>query len=305
MAKKLILGIHGIGNKPPKEQLRQWWIKSVNDGLSGIDSSGMDYDLEIIYWADFFYGTPLDPSVEDRKDPLYVKRPYAPPVYIARKWEAHELRKRILDHIEQGLDRIFYDETQFFDYNSIADRILSRLSRDMNNYYHEKCIKSGFRDLSASEAVRAHAAACLREYEGRDIMLIGHSMGAVVAYDTLTLAAPDLKIDTLVTMGAPLGLPLIVNKICAERRLDFEKKRKCPGVENVSSAWYNLSDLYDRVAVKYSLRDVFGANALGVAPEDIVVKNTYEYKGRKNRHKSYGYLRTLEMAEIIRMFILS
>jgi hypothetical protein len=35
---------------------------------------------------------------------------------------------------------------------------------------------------------------------------------------------------------------------------------------------------------------------------DKVVYNNYEYNGKKNPHKIYGYLRTPELAEIIHAF---
>ncbi len=31
--KKIIIGIHGIGNKPPAKILRKWWLNSIYEGL--------------------------------------------------------------------------------------------------------------------------------------------------------------------------------------------------------------------------------------------------------------------------------
>ena len=51
------------------------------------------------------------------------------------------------------------------------------------------------------------------------------------------------------------------------------------------------------------LNDDFEENAAHLRPKDKIVFNDYEYGGIKNPHKSYGYLRTLEMAEIIDDFL--
>jgi len=29
---KIIIGIHGIGNKPPEDILRNWWLDSILEG---------------------------------------------------------------------------------------------------------------------------------------------------------------------------------------------------------------------------------------------------------------------------------
>jgi hypothetical protein len=69
--------------------------------------------------------------------------------------------------------------------------------------------------------------------------------------------------------------------------------------ENITNCWYNLSDLRDRVAINYNLADDYDPNSAGLSIIDKQVSNTYEYDGVSNPHKSYGYLRTPEMSEII------
>ena len=49
--------------------------------------------------------------------------------------------------------------------------------------------------------------------------------------------------------------------------------------------------------------DDFKANSLNVRPVDKIVYNDYECMGEKNAHKSYGYLRKAEMAQIIADFL--
>ena len=73
--------------------------------------------------------------------------------------------------------------------------------------------------------------------------------------------------------------------------------------ENIVHSWYNLTDLRDRVALNYNLADDYQPNSNGISVIDKQVLNTYEYQGLINPHKSYGYLRTPQMAEIIYTFL--
>jgi phosphoribosylpyrophosphate synthetase len=61
--------------------------------------------------------------------------------------------------------------------------------------------------------------------------------------------------------------------------------------------------MHDRIAANYILADDFNVNSNNIGIEDIQVTNTYEIKGEKNPHKSYGYLRTPEMANLIYQFL--
>ena len=40
-----------------------------------------------------------------------------------------------------------------------------------------------------------------------------------------------------------------------------------------------------------------------VSPVDYIVSNNYQFREKQNPHSSFGYLRTPEMAQIVREFI--
>ena len=53
---KIIIGIHGLSNKPEKSQLKEWWKAAMLEGLeknAGISLSELPF--ESIYWADVTY----------------------------------------------------------------------------------------------------------------------------------------------------------------------------------------------------------------------------------------------------------
>lgn len=300
--RKIIIGIHGIGNKPPKPLLKKWWIKSINEGLKAIGYTGMSYNFELIYWADFIHPKPQNSKVKDKKKPLYIERPYTPAKYFPEKWEPSKIRKKILDHIEKGLDKIFLEQ-HIINFDSIADLIIRRLYSDIDIYYNQRYFKKPKSGFSAKDAIRQRLVKTLKKYKKREILLIAHSMGSVVAYDVLTQVVPDIRINTFMTMGSPLGLPVIMKKIFLEQDKDYTKEKNAAVPENIYRRWYNFSDLHDKIAVNYALDDDFRENSSGIKPVDEIVWNTYEYNGVKNPHKSFGYLRTREAAEAIHDFL--
>jgi len=128
-------------------------------------------------------------------------------------------------------------------------------------------------------------------------------MGSIVAYDVLTQICPDIKIDTLITIGSPLGLPFVVSRIVTEQKKNTGKEATAKTPENIKHEWYNYADLNDSVALDYTLSDDYGKNSNGIGARDIQVQNDYEYLGNKNPHKSYGYLRTPELIETVYSFL--
>jgi hypothetical protein len=133
-------------------------------------------------------------------------------------------------------------------------------------------------------------------------MLIAHSMGAIIAFDVLSFINQKAKINTLVTMGAPLGAPFVISRIAAHSKSTYGKIRiQTP--ESVYNNWFNFSDIRDNIAFDYKLGDDFDANSHGVKCIDKLVTNTYVMNGVANPHKSYGYLRTPEFIDVLVKFL--
>lgn len=84
---------------------------------------------------------------------------------------------------------------------------------------------------------------------GRDTaVVIGHSLGSVVAYEALC-THPDVRVQAFVTLGSPLGI----------RNLVFDRLVPAPGrwPGNVPT-WTNVADAGDVVALVKDLRPLFG-----------------------------------------------
>ncbi|MGW2896677.1 alpha/beta hydrolase [Streptomyces sp. NPDC001212] len=149
----------------------------------------------------------------------------------------------------------------------VAERFLLGLLRQVRRYFTD-------------DTVRARATAAVGARIGSDTtVLVGHSLGSVVAYESLC-AHPDWPVRTLVTLGSPLGMPTLV----------FDRLRPAPvagrgqwpvGLER----WSNLADRHDVVASVKELSGLFGPHRpnpvpTGVKPgaalRDIAVDNGWK-----------------------------
>jgi hypothetical protein len=299
---KIILGIHGLGNKPPKRLLERWWKDSLKEGLRGIGRPRRFVRFRLVYWAHCLHPYPLDPNVRDKKHPLYIANPYIR-ARIGSKKRRSTLTKKVLDYIRRQLRKIMINEDLSINYTAVTDLIIRRYFSDLDIYYCKQCHDRNHCMRPAKEVIREELARMLRKYRRRDILLIGHSMGSIIAYDVLTYSVPDVSIHTLVTMGSPLGLPPIMIKILAEQGKKPKKHITSPTPENITTAWYNFADLRDRVATDYTLSDDYTSNSRHVRSVDTIVFNNYEHKGNSNPHTVYGYLRTPELAHVIDGFL--
>jgi hypothetical protein len=279
----VIIGIHGLANKPPVDEKTRWWRDAITEGLSrneGLD--GATFTFGFVYWADLRYETPL---AGDAVTEPYRPQPASEPLHGAE--DAPSLTGQdVLATLYAGIDRV----EEMTGITLVDDLILEHRFDDLWHYHGERAF--------AAE-VRARLSERLAECRGHRILLVAHSMGSVIAYDVLRLLerdAPDLRVDHLVTVGSPLGLAKVKMKIESE----FGATRVPNNVKN----WTNLADGNDIVTVTGTLADDYAPSDTGVVLDDHRVVNDYRRPtGEANHHKSYGYLRTPEFSRIARGFL--
>lgn len=299
----VIIEIHGLGNKPPKNLLERWWERAMMEGLKSNDYQVSLPKHEMVYWADILYDKPLNQFEKDVKSPYYLDEIYVrrPKLFVREK---HDTRKKVLSFVNRQLNKFFLNSDMSLNYSFITDAILGNYFKDLQTYYKEE---SGADEVYANkikETIRLRLLKVLEKYKEDDIMIVAHSMGSIIAYDVLSFLADHIPVHTFVTIGSPLGLPIVVSKIAEEQRVRKNGERLIVSPPNVKR-WYNFSDILDKVALNYELADDFAENKLGVKPIDYMVENNYQINEVSNPHKSYGYLRTPEFAKILNEFILS
>src|SRR3990172_2364239 len=188
----VVIGIHGLGNKPPKELLEKWWKTSLGEGLANLGYKRTPFSFELVYWADLVHASPLDPDVTNKKSDVYLNDRYIPGKQGSYDgFSPNWIKKKLLDKLEKGIDTIFFQEKSFINYDKIADLVIRGLFKDLNLYYHHVCAVPKCKGLRARDAIRARLSDVLEKYRNRDILLIAHSMGTIIAYDVLTQAVPD------------------------------------------------------------------------------------------------------------------
>jgi len=300
---KIIIGVHGLGNKPDANTLEKWWLESILDGLKYDHRTEHRFNFELAYWANLLHSVPLHPEITDPDDPLYIEDPYFPGMTEDTSEKPSELRKKILHILGDQLENIILKKDLTINFSSVNDFVINHFFKDLAIYYdtfHEEHATS---DLEMKQLVREQLANVLLKNRKKKIFLIAHSMGSIIAYDVLTQLTDDVEIDTLVTLGSPLGVPIIRSKIAAEHAREDDQSVVLKTPENVTRRWYNLVDIRDKIAIYYQLSDGFEANSHNVRVMDLIVTNGYQFRGEKNPHKSYGYLRTPDMAEIFDNFL--
>jgi len=299
---KVIIGVHGLGNKSPQKVLSEWWISSIKEGFRNAGYQTPAFRFEMVYWADITHPVPLDPDETDEKSPYYLESPYVPAKPHKEKAPS-ERKLKFLNYLEKEMDKIFLNEDMSVNYSSLTDEIMKRYFNDLDIYYKSTLKDKNNNEIPAKTLIRDRLKEVLLKHKGKDILLIGHSMGSIISYDVLSNPEMKVNIDTLVTIGSPLGLPVIMSKIAAEQKERNKDVISVNTPQPVKRNWFNFSDLHDKVAINYNLSDDYGDNAGEVHVIDKIVYNDYECYGKKNPHKAYGYLRTPEMAEILYNFL--
>jgi pimeloyl-ACP methyl ester carboxylesterase len=275
----VIIGVHGLSNKPPKEQHANDWVAAIKEGLArNCFLSEQPIQFISVHWADINNRAPLDPDLEP-----YQPTPKDQPIVRYRDGWLSMARAYASDVpgdiIQKGKEWLGLDP--------VSNVVLERKLPDLDKYYTSE---------ENRRVLRTMVRTAIEENRNKRIMLIAHSMGSIIAYDALReLGQADTRsqVENFVTIGSPLGLPTVAVNISQEWRL-----LRTPSVVR---RWVNLADPRDPVAFDPHLTNDYEANDQGVRVEDDLILNNYVGPdGKPNRHKIYGYLRCPEMSELVR-----
>ncbi len=300
---KIIIGIHGLGNKPPKDLLETWWKQAICEGLQKINRFNYPPKFEMVYWADILNEKPLNPLISEEDNPFFLDEPYLPSLKSKINPTPHTKRTKFLGFLEEQMDKIFLNEDLTTNFEFVSDLIFKKYFRELDIYFakHPKINDSSFK--SAKDIIRKRLGDVLIKHKGKEILLIAHSMGSIIAYDVCNFLVPKARIDTLITIGSPIGNPIIISKIAEEQKIIDPNIKKLKTPECIKRNWYNFADIEDNVAHNFNLMDDYESNSSNIKVKDILIENNYVINGERNPHKSYGYLRAPEFSNIITDFL--
>ncbi len=299
--RKVIIAIHGLGNKPDRNLLQQWWKKSLSEGLKNAGVRIWRLPFRLVYWSDILYPKPLDLRIRDEKNPLYIENPYirGSGKPAARKTS---LKSRLYRYLDKSLDQLFEKNHSIINIEAVSNHFIRLFFSDLDVYYSKKRESLVHPGQSAHQAIQNRLFEELKRHRRKRILLIAHSMGSIVSFDVLNQHPSKLSVDTFVTIGSPLGLANIKESALQVQKLQNPSLEQPHIPECITGAWYNLSDPEDQVAMDSSLADDLSPNSRGVQVVERIIFNDYVSRGKRNPHKSYGYLRSSEMAQIIAGF---
>ncbi len=306
---KVIIGIHGLANKPEKADLEKYWKTSILEGLrhNGTDHTHLNFQL--VYWSGFLYKNPMHREDGYEFDALYNTEPY----FEAKKGAIQEHDDNWKDNVRKYAGSIFGAGTDWlkntFDFDGGANYVLKKKLKDLDYYYQNRPVRNNDNIImGAKQVLQNELEVALEKNQGNEIMLIAHSMGTIIAYDVLRNLGKDrndIAIQHFVTIGSPLGLPHVKEQVVSEReKLGYEDADNVRTPSIVTNSWVNYADPLDPVALDSHLNDDYLPNAKGISIKDDIVENDYsDNEGKRNHHKSYGYLRTPELSRQIHAFL--
>jgi hypothetical protein len=153
----------------------------------------------------------------------------------------------------------------------ISDRALETFTRDVYLYSTRSGVKAEINRIVAADLA-----------EQERIVVVGHSLGSVVAYTVLREDPRSLQVPCFLTIGSPLGVRPIRDQL---KPLKFPK---------AASTWFNAFDA----------RDIVALHPLDLAnfPVTPAVTNYSKVNNHTdNRHGIVGYLDDPTVAKTIHM----
>ena len=287
-----IIFVPGLNPKPPAEvyrpQLERVLLAGLKRGYPRAAEWLAAYDeaFVLVAWTYLFYGAHRDISVDlpGIERLLEQSTPSEQDLRELGSWSRRALKwAHLVGDAVPFLGRRF------------APPHTRRLMHEATRYLKNR----GGVGASVRGVLRATLEDAWRD--GARVLLIGHSLGSVIAYDTLWelthVQRAAGEIGLLVTLGSPLATRFVQRSLKGTRGQGAERYP-----HNVRR-WVNLSARGDATALRPLLAPYFHEmRGLGLvdALEDFADFDNY-FRGSfgLNAHEAYGYLAQPLLAEVV------
>ena len=281
--RRVIIYVPGMKPKPPAEIHRANLWRCLLEGVDRVrpqltEALRSQADcFRLVPWPHLFYPVPSDASVDEPGLERLLRLPGPEPLDL-----------REAGHWKKQLTRLAYlvSDALPFLIDWVANPTLKATMTDSLRYLrNEANIAEQIRDLVADALLDAWR-------DGARILVIGHSMGSVVAWDTLWALSrrqhSDLRVDQFLTLGSPLGLNFMRHRLLGAR-----EKGPLQYPDNIRR-WVNLAAVGDLTALDRTFADDYREMLQLGLVESISDRGdlTNYFRGADglNVHRCYGYM---------------
>jgi hypothetical protein len=287
-----ILFVPGLNPKPPPELYRRELLRVMLAGLQRSRPRAAEWlaanpeAFTLVAWTYLFYGAHREISVDlpGIERLLAREEPTADDLRDLASWSRRFMRwTHVVGDAVPWLGR------------RLAPPATRRLMHEATRY------------LKNRDGVGVEVRSKLREAldlawrDGADVLLIGHSLGSVIAYDTLWELSrergPEACVAVFVTLGSPLATHFV------QRSLKGATEHGAARYPANIRRWVNLTANADVTALQPRLAPLFHEMlSLGLVEsfEDFVgLDNFFRGASGLNAHEAYGYLAQRVLAEVV------
>lgn len=282
MTNKHIIYIPGKNPKPLPEQHKELLWKTMMEGIRRADEHTAKAlqeqfaQFHLISWNHLFYNTYKDitPDIPWIDALINQHGPSVEDIREANSWGAH-------------LSRILFtlaDHMHFL--IPLLPREVKSAAKEINHYFNNvNNIAYDIRGLVKNE-LRPIIA------KNEPVLLIGHSLGSVIAYDSLWELTHEEnlqgKVD-LLTIGSPLGMHYVRRHLLG---MNGHGKISYP---KLIRQWINISSEGDLIALERNFHVVFEEMLKqkllnSIEDHSHGIYNYFHNDEGLNCHRSYGYL---------------
>jgi hypothetical protein len=287
----LIIYVPGLLTKPEPGEHRDALFRCLIAGVRrqdekvALDIAANLHCFDLVSWTYDFYGEYRDFDLDATSIDAVIEQPRATARDIAEaaSWQRRVARRAFL----------LADMLPFLIPHVANERMELHL-RDVKRYMRDRNDIAEHTRQMLKMPLRAAAEA------KRPVLLLAHSMGSVIAYDSLWQMTHDhrqpVSVDLLVTMGSPLGQRYI------QKRLQGSSKHGAERFPDSIRRWINLTADGDLTAIDPTLADDFSEMIELDLVESIVDQSMHNYfrlNGELNVHAEYGYLVSEATARIV------
>ena len=303
--------IHGISNKPPPEDLLRIWRRTLADAVYALPLGDLGVTSSLVYWADLMYDKPdndlssYEGVLEDTAEAVDGGGHAGPPVAHSPEEAAfiEGLRSKLTSLSDKQIDaepppvppapqgtleRILLP---WF----IKKQIMNAYLRDVHHYLFDvNFAPAGHPPVRIQQTIRKRFVDALSaSIVSRPHIVVSHSMGTIIAYDCLERVADCPSVDGLITIGCPLGIDEVQDKLHPEwTREDGFPRAKLTG------DWVNLFDRLDPVCGF----DPILANDFCKKGREVIQDTAVQNDGVW-RHSATKYLRQAAFGDALRRML--